>query len=136
MPNTASEFSGPFKLTRSKSSVNGVFPWSSMANVNPGESRLNHVRKVLSGSCKPPVSKEKAGDREDREVPQTPPIGHISVEENPAIVANQRREGIHVDNWPITSGNNGFRIDYGGQVHPGQQQKRDSLHYVADKNAQ
>ena len=94
MLKAASELSGPSTLTRKKPSVNDVFLKQTITNACFASWGLDNVRKVLSGSCKPPVSKDKADYREGREISQSPPIGQVSIEENPAIVTYQRRERI------------------------------------------
>ena len=57
----------------------------------------DHIGKVLPGLGEPPVAKGKTDNRKNSEVGEARPVGREAIDQNAAVTANQRREGIPLD---------------------------------------
>jgi tRNA A58 N-methylase Trm61 len=69
-----------------------------------GKRELDHVGKILAGTCKPPVTEEKADERESREIGEPGPIRRRAFNQDTPVAANQWSERIEVHKEPIARG--------------------------------
>src|SRR6266508_944168 len=96
----------------------------------------NYIGEVAARLGKPPVTENKKQQGDGGKVSEAGPIRSKAFEEDAAIASYQGGEGIQVNKRTVALGHNRFRIDYRCQIHPGHQDKRDSLRDVAQKYAE